>query len=162
MQGLPNRMTTLLPPDGDRRLRQLHDYWRAIAPGDGELPGRQHFDPLHIPALLPWVWLLDVHRDPLRFKYRVTGTEHRRVSGRDATGHWMHELHPTFASFDSFPEFHAAVEHREIRYRRGRPVFTIANDVRETERLLLPLARNGRDVDMLLAITIYHRQSGRE
>jgi hypothetical protein len=106
--------------------------------------------------------LLDVHRDPLRFRYRVTGTEHRRVSGRDATGHWMHELHPDFASFESYPEFVVAVERREIRYRRGRPVFPIVNDVRETERLLLPLARNGWDVDMLLAITVYLRRSGRD
>ena len=162
MQGLHNSMTDLLPLDCDRRLRQLCDYWRAITPGGSALPGRQHFDPLDIPALLPWVWLLDVHRDPLRFRYRVTGTEHRRVSGRDATGHWMHELHPDFASFESYPEFVVAVERREIRYRRGRPVFPIVNDVRETERLLLPLARNGWDVDMLLAITVYLRRSGRD
>ena len=155
-------MMRLLPPGCDRRLRQLHDYWRSIAPGEHELPGRQHFDPLDIPALLPWVWLLDVYRDPLRFKYRVTGTGHRRVSGRDATGHWMHELHPDFASYESYSEFLAAVERREICYRRGRPVFALCNDVSETERLMVPLARNGRDVDMLLAITIYHRQPGRE
>jgi hypothetical protein len=155
-------MTDLLPPGCDRRLRQLHDYWRSIAPGQDELPGRQHFDPLHIPALLPWIWLLDVHRNPLRFRYRVTGTEHRRVSGRDATGRWMDELHPNFTTFESFPEFEAVVERREIRYRRGRPVFALVDDVSETERLMLPLARDGREVDMLLAITIYHRRSGRD
>lgn len=160
MQGLPSTMTELLPSSCDGRLRQLHDYWRSIAPGEDQLPGRQHFDPLDIPALLPWIWLLDVHRDPLRFRYRVTGTEHRRVSGRDATGYWMDELHPNFTSFDSFPEFVAAVERRQIRYRRGRPVFALNSEVSETERLMLPLARNGRDVDMLLAITVYHRQPG--
>jgi len=161
MQDLDTRMTEVLPPDCDRRLRQFHEYWLSIAPGGGRLPGRQHFDPLHIPALLPWVWLLDIHRNPLRFRYRVTGTEHRRVSGRDATGQWMHELHPNFESFASYPEFIALADRAVPSYRRGQPVFPISDDVREIERLMLPLARDGQGVDMLLAITIYHRRSDR-
>jgi len=162
MHDLHTRVTEVLPSGCDRRLCQLYDYWRSIAPGEGHLPGRQHFDPLHVPALLPWVWLLDVHRHPLRFRYRVTGTEHRRVSGRDATGCWMHELHPDFESFPSYPEFVALAERGEISYRKGQPMFPLSDEVREMERLMVPMARNGRDVDMLLAITVYHRRSGRE
>lgn len=162
MQDLHDRMTEALPSGCDRRLRQLYDYWRSIAPGEGLLPGRQHFDPLDIPALLPWVWLLDVHRHPLRFRYRVTGTEHRRVSGRDATGWWMDELHPDFERFASYAEFVALAERGALSYRKGQPMFRLSEEVREMERVMMPLARNGRDVDMLLAITVYHRRSGPE
>ena len=38
-------------------------YWRGIRPDDAALPGRQHLDPLHIPHLLPHIWLVDVLRD---------------------------------------------------------------------------------------------------
>jgi len=151
-------MLSSLPPTCDRRLQQLYDYWRLLAPGEGLLPGRQHFDPLHIPALLPWVWMIDVYRAPLRFKFRLVGTEHTRLSGRDVTGRWMDEVHRDATKVETYPQLVAAAERAEIGYRRGPPLFPEQGEFSEMERLLLPMARNGRDVDMLLAITIYHRR----
>jgi len=144
------------PPSCDRRLLQLHDYWRSLLPAEGVLPGRQHFDPLHIPALLPWVWMLDVYRNPLRFKFRLIGTEHTRLSGRDVTGQWMDEVHRDATKVETWPQLVAAADRAEIRYRRGPPLFREQGEFSEMERLLLPMARDGRNVDMLLAITIYH------
>lgn len=149
-------MQTSLPAHCDRRLVQLYEYWRSISPREEGLPGRQHFDPLDIPALLPWVWLVDAHRDPLRFKYRLMGTEHARLSGRDVTGRWMDEVHPDFAQLDVYPQWVAVVERAELGYRRGPPLFPLRDEYEEMERLLLPLARNGADVDMVLAMTVHH------
>lgn len=149
-------MLSSLPPTCDRRLQQLHEYWRSLAPGEGLLPGRQHFDPLHIPTLLPWVWLIDIHRAPLRFKFRLIGTEHARLSGRDVTGKWMDEVHGDATKVETWPQFVAAAERAEIGYRRGPRLFPEQGEFTEMERLLLPMARNGREVDMLLGITIYH------
>ena len=151
-------MVSLLPPDCDRRLQQLHAYWRSLAPGEGLLPGRQHFDPLHIPALLPWVWMVDVYRAPLRFKFRLIGTEHTRLSGRDVTGRWMDEVHRDATKVETWSQIVAAAERAEIGYRRGPPLFPEQGEFAEMEGLLLPMARNGREVDMLLAITIYRRK----
>jgi len=148
-------MLSSLPPSCDRRLLQLYEYWRSLGPGDGMLPGRQHFDPLHIPALLPWVWMLDVHRAPLRFKFRLVGTEHARVSGRDVTGRWMDEVHQDATQLETYPQLVAVAERAEIGYRCGPPLFREQGEFAEMERLLLPMARGGREVDMLLAITIY-------
>src|SRR5277367_4446374 len=68
-------LATSLPADADPRLRRLHDYWRSAHPTGGGLPGRQHLDPCDIAPLLRWIWMMDVHRDPLRFRYRLLGTE---------------------------------------------------------------------------------------
>ena len=150
--------TSALPAAGDPRLAQLYRYWLSITPRGGGLPGRQHFDPLDIPSLLPWLWLVDVWRAPLRFRYRLLGTEHVRVMERDMTGQWIDEAHAGFTGSDTYPQFVAAAERAAIGYRKGEPPFHVAKDHLEMERLLLPLAADGKAVDMLLAITVYHRR----
>ena len=45
------------------KTRRVHDYWREIHPGKN-LPGRQHFDPLDIPDLMPQIM-------PLWEKYQI-------------------------------------------------------------------------------------------
>jgi len=40
-------------------VKSLYSYWRAISP-PGRLPGRQHFDPLDVPRLLPNIWQIGV------------------------------------------------------------------------------------------------------
>ena len=62
----------------------------------GRLPGRQHVSPFDIVPLLPRVWLLDVVRDPLRFRYRLVRTGEVRTLGREVTGQWIDEAHPEF------------------------------------------------------------------
>jgi hypothetical protein len=151
-----------LPADCDPRLRQLYEYWLAARPPDCKLPGRQHVDPTKIPILLPWIWLVDVQRKPLRFKHRLTGTEQVRLMGREVTGQWMDEAHPHFVSSPAYQQFVAVAERGVIAYRRGRPMFHLGKEFVWLERLLLPLAQDGEHVDMLLAITIYFRQMGGE
>lgn len=106
--------------------------------------------------MLPWVWLVDVQRDPLRFKYRLLGTGHVRVLGRECTGQWLDEALPAFLTSRGYPQFVAAVEAHEVGYRRGHTLVILREDYRSMERLLMPLARNGTDVDMLLCISVYH------
>ena len=47
---------------------EFYDYWVAAAPA-GQLPGRQHIHPEEIPGFLSRMFMLDVSRDPLRFRY---------------------------------------------------------------------------------------------
>lgn len=145
-----------LPLDCDPRLRRLYDYWLKVHPAGGGLPGRQHVDPAAIPDLLPWVWMVDVQHQPLRFRYRLIGTEQVTVMKSDFTGRWLDEAHPEFVASTSYPDYVAAAERAEVGYLRGTPTFHVAKDYLSIERLLLPLARNGSEVDMLLAITVYH------
>src|SRR5215470_6859111 len=56
------------------RIARLIEHWRALAPGPGLLPGRQHFDPMQVRDLLPHLWLLDVVAGPpRRFRFRLVG-----------------------------------------------------------------------------------------
>jgi hypothetical protein len=51
----------------------FYEYWLSVAP-PGRLPGRQHIRPEDLVPMLPRLWMLDVHRNPLRFRYRLVGT----------------------------------------------------------------------------------------
>jgi hypothetical protein len=144
-----------LPADCDPRVRRLYDYWRRIHPPSGDLPGRRDIDPAAIVELLPWVWIVDVTREPLRFRYRLVGTEQVHAMERDVTGAFLDEVHPRFVGSASYPQYVAGAERAEIGYLRGPPIFHLSKDYVLIERLLLPLARDGHTVDMLLAITVY-------
>src|SRR5260221_4821858 len=85
-----------IPPDRSAwhpSIQRFYDYWLSIAP-PGKLPGRQHVIPEDLGPLLPRLWMLDVHRHPLRFRYRLVGTLIVWSLGREVTGQWLDELHP--------------------------------------------------------------------
>jgi hypothetical protein len=146
------------PPTADARVQQLYRHWLSLHPAPGILPGRQHLDPTVLPtALLPFLWLADIQRVPLRFRYRLLGTEHVRVLGRDFTGDWIDEAHPEFLGSAAYGQFVTAAERGEVGYRRGHTGIILPKDYRSMERLILPLARDGKDVDMLFAISVYHK-----
>ena len=69
-------------------IKLLYDYWCRMAP-PGRLPGRQHVDPIDIPHLLPNIWLLDVHRDPIRFWRRLVGTRIEEFACKSLGNGWV-------------------------------------------------------------------------
>jgi len=142
-------------PDCDDKLARLHRTWCAIRPAPDRLPGRQHFDPIAVAPLLPWLWLVDVHRAPvLRFKYRLVGSIHVDAGGFDPTGRWLDEAHSRFTSSNAMPHFLAAAAGEGFCFYRGPPVYAINKDYIAIERLVLPLAGDGTTVDILLGITV--------
>ena len=135
-------------------ITALYQYWLGIHPAAG-LPGRQHVDPCAVAPLLPHVFMVDVARDPLRFKYRLIGTEYVRLIGKDVTGRYLDEVHPGFHGM-VLRQYVDAAELNRPAYRKG-PVLYANPDRRYLgmERLLVPLARNGAEVDMLLGAVVY-------
>jgi hypothetical protein len=137
-------------PDGcHENIRQIVTYWHAIRPGD-RLPGRQHFDPLDLPKLLPNIRLLDVVGDPPRFRIRLMGTRLREFFGTEQTGRWLDELFPNLEGSMTHRELLLTIETCAPRWRRGTPALDIGKDFLEMERVYLPFARDGRSVDMIL------------
>jgi hypothetical protein len=151
--------STAVPPESDSRIRRLHDYWRAIHPADKTLPGRQHVEPIDLRELLRWLWLVDVQADPLRFRYRLVGTGHRDAIGADLTGRWIDVVFPDFPRFRDYADF-AAVIGGETRYCRRPPEFPVVKGLVQMERVLLPLARDGVNIDMLLGLSLFTRNDG--
>lgn len=143
------------------RLIKLYDYWRSIRPLGASLPGRQHFDPVAVPGLLPGIWLLDVQREPFRLRYRLAGTGIVAAVRQEVTGMWLDEAHPgAMENLDFVKRYRAVVERGAPDRRKGKPRLWIHHDYSTTETLLLPLARDGHRVDMLCACTVLYRPDG--
>lgn len=145
-----------LPEGTAPKIEALYAYWRSIHPAGGGLPGRQHFDPIDIPELLPNLWMIDVFRAPLRFRFRLIGTEIVKFSGRDVTGLWLDEFFENYRESEAFRFHRRVAESGRPAYRRGGLLFDPAGSRLDAERLYLPLAQDGRTVDILLVMTIYH------
>jgi hypothetical protein len=142
-------------------VKELHRYWQSVGP-DGRLPGRQDIDPVDIAALLPNIWLLEVHREPLRFWRRLVGTRIEEYSGGNLTNGWMHDMvHDQVEEaklLDVSKSLIDVVETKVPNWRRGKPNIREHAEYPELERLYLPLASDSETVDMILAITIFFKK----
>ena len=139
-------------------------YWLSIHPADGRLPGRPALDPLAIAPVLPHVMLIDVEGRPPRFRYRLIGTRMVYALGDDFTGQRLDEAHRKPGSPPpQFPSYVSVAVSGQPEWRRGPPHFASYIDrCKELERIFLPLAANGRTVDMVLTTSLFFDPSGRE
>ena len=147
-----------VPRDAHPRVREIRRYWTSIAPGPRLLPGRAHFDPVDVPSLLPNIWLIDVVRDPLRFRYRLLGTTVEKFAGRRLTGLWLDRTLPAGTREEVIANLTEVVETGTPSWRRGPSLIVPEKTVMTLERLYLPLASDGRTVDMVLGLTIFELQ----
>jgi hypothetical protein len=143
---------------GHSRHEQFYDYWLEKSPGPGLLPGRQHIDPIDIPLLMPWIFLIDVVRegDRLRYRHRLVGTQISEWMGYDTTGKsYLDWLLPSYDKVveTGQPHFHAP----DV----GMPLSAELEQLRYS-RLLCPLAADGRTVDMLAASFVFYDKHGEE
>jgi hypothetical protein len=101
------------------------------------------------------VALIDVVRDPLRFRYRLMGVLLVERFGFDMTGKYLEEFPQ--------PSFRRFLERAwtEVVERRT-PVHQFHNDTvdghrRDFETLRLPLASDGETVDMFILASVHRR-----
>ena len=139
------------------RVRAIYRYWDGKRNGR-LMPSRADLDPVDIPKLLPNVWLIDVARDPYRFRFRLLGTAVVEYAGEDNTGMWFDETLPDFDP----SVFIDVVEAREASWRRSASRMRPYKEYRELERVRLPLARDGATVDMILCLTVFFDKEGNE
>jgi hypothetical protein len=139
----------------DSRLRRLYEYWLAKKL-QRRFPSRRDIDPVDSPYILGHVMLVDVMRDPLRFRVRVHGTEMVAKAGYDLIGKFLDD--------------HSINEYR--RYVMGRceglagnaePLLVrhdrmVDGKQRRYEARWLPLSDDGQQVTMLLAAMICDAQ----
>lgn len=143
-------------------VRTFYEYWLAVAP-QGQLPGRQHIAPEDIVPLLPLVWLGDVHREPLRIRLRLVGTGVVWSYGREPTGQWLDEVQPLyFREPTVFDRFRFMVGTGRPTWRRGATRWDRDASHQRVENCLVPLARDGRTVDMIFAIAVLFDAEGNE
>ncbi|MFI4973534.1 MAG: PAS domain-containing protein [Caulobacterales bacterium] len=136
------------PATALRAHEELFGYWAGLRRG-GRLPGRRDIDPSPIKRLLPTISLIDVIAEPRDYRVRLAGTGLYGVYGCEITGKTLPEIYNTAAADYWRRELDQVVEQRRPRVGhhslawRGVSHMTLL-------WLRLPLARDGRNVDMIL------------
>ncbi|MBI3504874.1 MAG: PAS domain-containing protein [Proteobacteria bacterium] len=142
-----------LPPAASHPdFRRFYDYWRAAAPA-GCLPGRQHVDPLvDLPQLIPSIVLYDAvpGGEGLRFRIRVAGETLVEIMGTAPTGRFIDEFVVADRRAQLNEAFSQVVRARAAHYWENQ-IWTAGRQYIRMQRLALPLARDGRIVDMIFA-----------
>jgi hypothetical protein len=133
-------------------IRRLYSYWMQQRRAEG-LPRRNDIDPLDFSYILGNVMLLDVLSQPLRFRFRLHGSELARHAGYDLTGSLIDDL-PN-------PDYRSYVLERCMRLvETAKPTLVhhdrvLDNRRRRYEALWLPFSDDGASVTMLLCALIY-------
>lgn len=148
-----------LADNADPKILALTAYWESRRPAPDRLPGRQHISPVEIAELglgiLRHVWLLDVVREPLRFRLRLIGGALKAAGSPGNPGSYVHD-------YDGSGKLTAKLERmcadRKPVHKRGRPTMPHdpEMDLAMLENVLLPLASDGSTVDMIVGCTVYH------
>jgi len=144
-------------PFASQEMNEIHAYWLAKR-GQRRMPSRWDIEPTEIPRLLRNLMLVDVFYNPIRFRYRLIGTNVVDATGENRTG-------KCFDSVDFFAANPIVREQYATVVSTGEPVHSLEPFYRldtrreyEVERLLLPLSSDGVTVDMILVY--FHFKSG--
>ena len=151
----------VLPSEAsEAEFRELLGYWQSkTAPG--RLPGRQHIDPTDLqPRHLSQLLLLDVVDAAApqlrrRYRFRVAGTA---FAGRDVTGLHYDEIGAPERAMPVIRALDLVVARKAPVFLSGR-LSIPSQDYIWVKRLGLPLAQDGENVDMILAIWLAERRS---
>jgi hypothetical protein len=136
------------PAAAARAHEELFAYWASLRQG-ANLPARRDLDPAGFKRLLPSVSLIDVLAGD--FRMRLAGTALYPVYGREITGRTLGEVYSPPAA-----DYWRAELGQVVRERR--PLVGVHNLAWRGAShmsllwLRLPLAANGRDVDMILGL----------
>jgi hypothetical protein len=136
------------PATAVRAHEEIFAYW-ASRRESGRLPGRASIHPEHFKRHLPTISLIDVLVEPRDYRLRLAGTGLYSVYGREITGQTLDKVYNSAATEYWRAELDKVVDQR----RPGVGVHNFAwrgAGHLSVLWLRLPLARNGRDVDMIL------------
>jgi len=136
------------PAAAARAHEELFAYWASLRAA-GRLPARRDLDPGQFKRHLPTVSLVDVLYEPLDFRMRLAGTGLHGVYGREITGRRIGEVYSGSAVDYWRSELVQVVEERRPSVGAHNLAWRGASHL-SILWLRLPLASNGRDVDMIL------------
>ena len=139
----------------DPEIQRFVDYWHAKR-GDAKYPARAAIDPLDFRYVLGDVVLIEAHKSipgstwPWQFRYRLIGSNIVARDGYDLTGKTLDELPE--------PEYRERIRTTWMQVcQTGAPAHCVRKLVldhrlRSYEVVVLPLANNGQDIDMLISV----------
>lgn len=137
---------------GDERLQRLYIYWQEKR-GSRRMPSRDDIDPLDLTFCLGYLCLIDVEPgNPLRFRFRVDGSNCVSISGVEMTGRYVDEI--------PLPDYSKVMEHAYHQiFVTKAPHYYIDDEVWDNrqyriEGILLPLSSDGVTVNMLIDVVL--------
>jgi hypothetical protein len=128
-------------------LRRLLAHWLHMR-GRRRMPARADFDPLAVSYALGYISLIEVHHDPMRFRFRLDGTKQVELFGVDCTGRYLDEAMPADHAALAAASFSEAVQLRVPCYHRRHISFH--ERLIEYEVVILPFSNDGERVDLLM------------
>jgi len=135
------------------KLARLYDYWEQKRAGR-RAPRRAEIDPTEIPELLAHMFICDVLRDPLDYRYVLSGTELTGAFGMDFRGKKFAEIFSGPSATEIRREYDKVVE-------TWGPVVTthdaswIDKEFLTYSRLLLPLSEDDKVVSKLFGAAFF-------
>lgn len=135
------------PPIRSAVLRRLLEHWDRLR-GTREMPDWSDFDPLDVPYALGFLSVIEVHRDPLRFYFRLDGTKQVELFGIDCTWRYLDEAMPPDHAAMAGQSYREVVECRAPRHHSRKIGFH--ERIIDYEVLILPFSRDGAGVDILM------------
>jgi hypothetical protein len=148
----PSSASSLSADIRQPRLRRLYDYWTERK-GARRFPVRRDIDPVEFSYLLGDILLIEVLRDPLRFRARVHGSNLAARAEYELTGKLLDDL-----PINDYRNY--VIERCRVLVETGAPVVVHHDRVldgrpRRYEALWLPISEDGVNVTMLLCALIY-------
>lgn len=139
-----------------KELTQVRTYWESKRRPDGGLPGRANIDPLEMRFALGHLVLTDVEPShPPRFRLRLVGSHVAERLGFDATGRYVETLADGDLAGHALSAYRQVVETRAPVVQKLDGVFGAR--YLKADILRLPLASDGRSVDMILSGAYFDR-----
>jgi len=144
-----DKITTTEGIDGwHPMIRAFYEYWddkraRRL------MPRRADIDPVDFIKHLPHVLLVDVHRKPDRFTYRLVGTGQVEVRGHDSTGRDVAEAYYGPSQEDVL-SCYSFVRDNRVFLLDPEPFIGSNGKYNQREVLFLPLSEDGQLVNQIL------------
>jgi hypothetical protein len=137
---------------GEPRLARLYAYWLSRK-GARRFPARRDLDPVDLRYVLGHLLLIDVLRDPLRFRFRLHGSQIVSRVQYDMTGKFVEDMpDPDYRDYVIRRCTGLIVSAEPLSLRRDR---TLDGKPYSYEALWLPFSEDGNEITMLLCGMIY-------
>ncbi len=137
----------------DPSLCRLHAEWQKRRNGRA-FPSRGDFDPIDMKYILGKLSLIEVHRHPLRFFFRVHAGKAAEHLSFDLTGKFLDD-YPDRKHRDLIRDHFIRVVAEGVPLLVRRDAQATDNHLLHCEGIVLPLATDGRSVDMLMTGSVW-------
>lgn len=142
----------------DEVIRHVIALWLGWR-GDRRMPARTDIDPVALDSALPILWLCDYEADTGRFRCRLAGDKIVALYDGPMVGRYVEDIIGSGRVSEVVNRYKRVVEEPAIGHAAGR-IYLHKDRRLVGERILLPLAADGRTPDGVLGATSFRWPTG--